>query len=132
MPGYPQAARQAVKEMHRQVGPLRFGENGLACRGLLVRHLMMPGMLEETMAILQFVAAELGTGTYVDLMAQYYPAGLVGTNRRDSYEEINRHLARGEYDRAATFASELGLSRLDERSRASGLQLPAARAPAGT
>jgi hypothetical protein len=77
-------------------------------------------------------AAELRTGTYVDLMAQYYPAGLVGTNRRDSYEEINRHLARGEYDRAATFASELGLSRLDERSRASGLQLPAVRAPAGT
>ncbi len=132
MPGYPQVARAAVTEMNRQVGPLRFGEDGLARRGLLVRHLMMPGMLDETQAILRFVAAELGAGTYVDLMAQYYPAGLVGTNRRDSYQEINRHLARGEYHRAATFARNLGLSRLDERSRASGLQLPAAPAPAGT
>ncbi len=87
-------------------------------------------MLEETRAILRFVAAELGTGTYVDLMAQYYPAERVGTNRRTSYQEINRHLARGEYDRAATFARNLGLSRLGERSRASGQQLPAA--PAGT
>src|SRR5215472_1110201 len=56
MPGYPQAARQAVTEMSRQVGPLRIGENGLARRGLLLRHLMMPGMLQDTRAILQFVA----------------------------------------------------------------------------
>jgi hypothetical protein len=77
---------------------------------------------------LRFAAAE--PGTYADLLAQYYPAGLAGTNRRDSHPQINRHLARGEYDRAATFARNLGLSRLDERSRASGQQLPAA--PAGT
>ena len=70
------------------------------------------------------MAAELGAGTYVNLMAQYYPAGLVGRNRRDGYAEINRHLARGEYDRTAAFAGELGLRRLDERSCASGLQLP--------
>jgi putative pyruvate formate lyase activating enzyme len=132
MPGYPQAARQAVKEMNRQVGPLRIGENGLARRGLLVRHLMMPGMLEETRAILRYVAEELGTGTYVNLMAQYRPAGLVGRNHRDSYPEIGRQLARDEYDRAAAFASELGLRRLDERSRASARQLPATPAPAGT
>ncbi len=124
MPGYPQVARAAVTEMNRQVGALRFGEDGLARRGLLVRHLVMPGMLEQTQAILRFVAAELGAGTYVNLMAQYYPAGLVGRNGRDGYAEINRHLARGEYDRAAAFAGELGLRRLDERSCASGLQLP--------
>jgi putative pyruvate formate lyase activating enzyme len=65
--------------MNRQVGPLRCGEGGgLARCGLLVRHLVMPGMLGETREILRFVAAELGTGTYVDLMAQYHPAGLVG------------------------------------------------------
>jgi putative pyruvate formate lyase activating enzyme len=126
LPGYPQAARQAVREMNRQVGPLRIGENGLARRGLLVRHLMMPGMLEETRAILRFVAEELGTDTYVNLMAQYYPAGLVGRNQRDGYPEINRHLARDEYERAAAFASKLGLRRLDQRSRASGQLLPAA------
>jgi hypothetical protein len=74
MPGYPQAARQAVSEMNRQVGPLRFEADGLARRGLLVRHLVMPGMPEETMAILRYVAGELGAGTYVDLMAQYRPA----------------------------------------------------------
>jgi putative pyruvate formate lyase activating enzyme len=118
--------------MHRQVGPLRIGADGLARRGLLVRHLVMPGMLDETRAILRFVAEELGTGTYVDLMAQYHPAGLVGTNQRDGYHEIDRQLARDEYELAAQYASELGLTRLDQRSRASGLQLPAAPAPAGT
>jgi putative pyruvate formate lyase activating enzyme len=124
MPGYPQAAREAVKEMSRQVGPLLLGDNGLARRGLLVRHLVMPGMLEETRAILRFVAEELGTGTYVNLMAQYYPAGLVGGNQRDRYDEINRCLSRDEYERAVRFADELGLRRLDRRSRASGLLLP--------
>jgi putative pyruvate formate lyase activating enzyme len=132
MPGYPQAARAAVTEMNRQVGPLRRGDDGLARRGLLVRHLVMPGMLDETREILRFVAAELGTGTYVDLMAQYHPAGLVGRNQRDGYHEIDRQLARDEYELAAQFAAELGLTRLDRRSRASGLQLPAAPVPAGT
>ena len=127
MPGYPHAARQAVKEMNRQVGPLRIGENGLARHGLLVRHLMMPGMLEETKAILRYVTGELGTGTYVNLMAQYRPAGLVGSNHRDGYHEIGRQLARDEYDQAAEFASELGLRRLDRRSRASALLLPVAQ-----
>ena len=93
---------------------------------------MMPGMLGETRAILRFVAAELGTGTYVDLMAQYHPAGLVGRSQRDGYSEIDRKLARDEYELAAQYAREIGLSRLDERSRASGLQLPATPAPAGT
>ena len=132
MPGYPQVATAAVTEMNRQVGPLRFGDDGLARRGLLVRHLVMPGMLEETREILRFVVAELGTGTYVDLMAQYHPAGLVGRNQRDGYHEIDRQLARDEYELAAQFAAELGLARLDRRSRASGLHLPAAPVPAGT
>jgi putative pyruvate formate lyase activating enzyme len=123
MPGYPQVARQAVKEMNRQVGPLRFGQDGLARRGLLMRHLVMPGMVEETESILRYVAQELGTDTYVDLMAQYYPAGLVGKNSRDGYAEIDRHPARDEYQRAAVFARKLGLRRLDERSYASGLQI---------
>jgi putative pyruvate formate lyase activating enzyme len=130
MPRYPLAARQAITEMNRQVGPLRLGEDGLARRGLLVRHLMMPGMLEETKAILRYVADELGTGTYVNLMAQYRPAGLVGRSERDGYPEINRELARDEYDHAAAFAAKLGLRRLDRRSRASGRKLPRALAPA--
>jgi putative pyruvate formate lyase activating enzyme len=121
-PEYAQVARETVKEMHRQVGPLVFGEDGLARRGLLLRHLVMPGLLEETEAILQFVAAELGPDTYVDLMAQYYPAGLVGGDGRDGYEEIDRHLYREEYLRAVEAARDLGL-RLDARSLAGGRRL---------
>ena len=118
--------------MNRQVGPLQFGDDGMARRGLLVRHLVMPGMLEETRAILEYVAEELGPDTYVDLMAQYYPAGVVGRNQRDSYGEINRYLVRGEYHRALGFAEDLGLKRLDQRSRASGSLLPATPASAAT
>jgi putative pyruvate formate lyase activating enzyme len=123
MPDYPRRARETVKEMHRQVGRLTFDEQGLARRGLLVRHLVMPGLLDETEAILRYVAEELGPDTYVDLMAQYYPAGLVGKPGRDSYEELDRHLDGAEYERAALLAEALGLQRLDRRSLASGMLL---------
>lgn len=109
--------------MNRQVGPLTFDADGLARRGLLLRHLVMPGMLEETKAILRFLADELGPHTYVDLMAQYYPAGLVGKGERDRYEEIDRHRWREEYAQAAEVADSLGLRRLDRRSLASGAML---------
>src|SRR6266545_4929756 len=125
-PDYAQVARQAVKEMGRQVGPLVFDQDGLARRGLLLRHLVMPGLLEETEAVLRFVAEELGPDTYVDLMAQYYPAGLVGRDGRDGYAEIDRHLYREEYLRAVDYGRDLGL-RLDARSVASAARL----APAG-
>jgi putative pyruvate formate lyase activating enzyme len=121
-PEYAEVARETVKEMHRQVGPLVLGEDGLARRGLLLRHLVMPGMLAETEAILRFVAEELGPDTYVDLMAQYYPAGLVGGNGRDGYQEIDRHLHREEYLRAVEVGRDLGL-RLDARSVASAQRL---------
>jgi putative pyruvate formate lyase activating enzyme len=126
-PEYAQVAQEAVREMHRQVGPLVFGRDGLARRGLLLRHLVMPGMLAETEAILRFVAEELGPDTYVDLMAQYYPAGLVGRNARDGYPEIDRHPYREEYLRAVEVGRDLGL-RLDARSVASAARL----APAGS
>jgi putative pyruvate formate lyase activating enzyme len=121
-PEYPEVARETVKEMHRQVGPLELDGNGLARRGLLLRHLVMPGMLEETQAILGFVAEALGPDTYVDLMAQYYPAGLVGRDGKDGYPEINRHLYRQEYLHAVQMARDLGL-RLDARSVASARRL---------
>jgi putative pyruvate formate lyase activating enzyme len=121
-PDYAEVACQTVKEMHRQVGPLELDSNGLARRGLLLRHLVMPGMLAETQAILEFVAEELGADTYVDLMAQYYPAGLVGRDGRDGYQEINRHLYRQEYLRAVEIGRDLGL-RLDARSVAAARRL---------
>jgi putative pyruvate formate lyase activating enzyme len=110
---YPDAARAAVREMHRQVGPLRFGEDGLAERGLLIRHLVMPGRLDETRAILEWIADELGRDTYVNLMDQYYPAGKVTA---ESYPEINRRLERAELVEAHGIARDLGLHRLDERA----------------
>jgi putative pyruvate formate lyase activating enzyme len=124
MPDYPEVARSTVKEMHRQVGQLVLDDDGLARRGLLVRHLVMPGMFDETAGILKWIAEELGPDTYVDLMAQYYPAGLVGRDDvRDPYQEINRRLDGEEYLRAAELADQLGLRRLDRRSLASGLVL---------
>ena len=99
--------------MHRQVGDLVLDERGLARRGVILRHLVMPGQLDETEAILEFVADELGTGCYVNLMAQYYPSGKVG--RDGEYAEIDRRLHREEYERALGYARELGL-RLDARS----------------
>jgi putative pyruvate formate lyase activating enzyme len=126
-PDYGEVARAAVKEMGRQAGPLVCGEDGLARRGLLVRHLVMPGMLAETEAVLRFVAEELGPDTYVDLMAQYYPAGLVGKGGRDGYGEIDRHLYREEYLEAVDIGHELGL-RLDVRSVASAARLAPADA----
>ncbi|MDQ3777932.1 MAG: radical SAM protein, partial [Actinomycetota bacterium] len=69
---YPDVARETIVEMNRQVGDLVVDEHGMARRGLILRHLIMPGLVEETEAILRFVAEELGTGTYVNLMAQYY------------------------------------------------------------
>ncbi len=110
---YPDVARETIVEMNRQVGDLVLDGHGMARRGLIVRHLIMPGLVEETEAILHFVAEELGTGTYVNLMAQYYVSGKVGRNRE--YEEIARGIHREEYDQALALACELGL-RLDPRS----------------
>jgi putative pyruvate formate lyase activating enzyme len=110
---YADVARVTIKEMYRQVGDLVVDERGLARRGLILRHLVMPGQLDECRTILQFVADELGTGCYVNLMAQYYPAGKVG--RDGEYLELDRHLHREEYEQALAWAQELGL-RLDARS----------------
>ena len=74
-PDYPDIARQAIRRMHRQVGDLEVGADGLARRGLLVRHLLMPGQGEETAAILGFLATEISPSTYVNIMAQYHPCG---------------------------------------------------------
>jgi putative pyruvate formate lyase activating enzyme len=109
---YPEAARSVIEVMHRQVGRLVVDDEGLARQGLIVRHLVMPGALEETRAILQWIADTLGQETYVNLMDQYYPAGKVSAAQ---YPELNRRLSSREFDEARTMARELGLRRLDER-----------------
>ena len=110
---YPDVARESIKEMYRQVGDLVLDDRGMARRGLILRHLIMPGLIEETEAILRFVAEELGQGCYVNLMAQYYVSGKVGQDGQ--YGEIARGIHREEYEQALALACELGL-RLDPRS----------------
>ncbi|MFQ5747690.1 MAG: radical SAM protein [Gemmatimonadota bacterium] len=109
---YPQAARAAILEMHRQVGPIFLGADGLAKRGLLLRHLVMPGELDETTAILEWVASELGPDTYVNLMDQYHPAGSV---EGEKYPELDRRPGSDEFRKARKVARDLGLRRLDKR-----------------
>jgi len=109
---YPESARAAIKEMHRQVGLLVVAKDGLAKRGLLIRHLVMPGCLDETREILQWIATELGPETYVNLMDQYYPAGKVD---RERFPDLCRRLTPREFEEAIRIASDVGLKRLDVR-----------------
>ena len=102
-PDYPERAREAIQEMHRQVGPLRFAPNGLARRGVLVRHLVMPGQLDEAAAIFRWLSRELSPDTYVNIMGQYRPEYEVGQICRDGttrYQEIDRRPDRDELQRA--------------------------------
>ena len=107
-PDYPEVARRAIKEMHRQVGNLVIAPNGLALRGLLIRHLVMPQDVAGTRAVMQWIADELSPETYVNLMAQYHPAGKVS---RSDHTEINRRVTPDEFQRAVGAAWEAGLRR---------------------
>jgi putative pyruvate formate lyase activating enzyme len=115
---YPDRAREAIAEMHRQVGPLRFGPDGLARRGVLVRHLVMPGQGAEAAAILRWLASELSPDTYVNIMGQYRPEYEVGELARDGtprYAEIQRRPRADELDGVYEAARAAGLWRFDDR-----------------
>ncbi len=109
---YPQDARAAIRAMHEPVGQWTVDASGLAKRGVLLRHLVMPDGLDDTRAILEWVESELGSDTYINLMDQYHPAGKVTAER---YPEINRRPSVSELDEARKIARALGLHRLDER-----------------
>ncbi len=115
---YPERARAAIAEMHRQVGSLRLGRDGLARRGLLVRHLVMPGQADEAAAIFEWLAREVSPDTYVNVMAQYRPEHKVGTPGRDGlvrFPEIGRSPSGRELEAAYAAARRAGLWRFDER-----------------
>jgi putative pyruvate formate lyase activating enzyme len=117
-PDYPQRAREAIAEMHRQVGPLKFGPDGVARRGVLVRHLVMPGQHDESAAIFGWLAREVSRDTFVNIMAQYHPSYEVGRRGRDGngkYAEIDRRLRREELAAAHAAATQAGLWRFDWR-----------------
>jgi putative pyruvate formate lyase activating enzyme len=105
---YYTVARKNVKKMHGQVGDLVMDERGIATRGLLVRHLVMPGNLARTERIMEFLAQEISKDTYVNVMAQYYPA-----YEAFKYPELNKRLSRKEYQAAVQAAQKAGLTRLD-------------------
>ncbi|WP_022854072.1 radical SAM protein [Thermodesulfatator atlanticus] len=111
VPRYPQVAKAAIKEMHRQVGDLELDDEFIARRGLLIRHLVLPGGLAGTKEILRFIAEEISPNTYVNIMDQYYPCGDAW-----KYPPLDRRLSREEYEEALRFAQEVGLKRLDERA----------------
>jgi len=98
---YAETARRAIKAMHDQVGDLCVDEQGVAVRGLLVRHLVMPGLLEDTRAILRFLAREISPHTCLNLMDQYRPAWKVLTDER--HKQINRRIHRREMEEALEF-----------------------------
>ncbi len=107
---YPEAARRNLREMHRQVGALKFDEYGLARRGVLVRHLIMPGEIAGTESIMRFLAEEVSPDTFVNLMDQYYPAGRVSGIE---FVEIRRPITSVEYRKAVAAARAAGLWRFD-------------------
>jgi putative pyruvate formate lyase activating enzyme len=109
---YPEAARRSIREMHRQVGALKFDARGLARRGVLVRHLVMPGGIAGTEPIMRFLATEVSPDTYVNIMGQYSPAGKVSGDR---YVEIQRGVSPKEMEIAFEAARSAGLWRFDGR-----------------
>lgn len=107
IPRYVEVNRAAVKEMHRQVGDLQVDEHGLARRGLLIRHLVLPENLAGSEEVLTWIARELGPDTYLNIMDQYRPA-----YKADRLPPLHRPLARREYQAVVETAHRLGLHRL--------------------
>jgi putative pyruvate formate lyase activating enzyme len=107
--GYPAANQAAVKEMHRQVGDLTVDERGVAQRGLLVRHLVLPDELAGTAEIVRFLRDKVSPHTYINVMAQYRPC-----YRANEYPPLDRTISAQEYAEAVRLAQEAGL-RLDQR-----------------
>jgi len=107
---YPAFNQTAVREMHRQVGDLVLDERGIALRGLLVRHLVLPGGLAGTETVLQFLAGDISPHTYLNLMDQYRPAYRAG-----QHPPLDRPISRAEYQAAVAMAEAAGLRRLDSR-----------------
>lgn len=105
---YPNVVKAAIKEMHRQVGDLLLDERGIALRGLLVRHLVLPGGLADTKEVLRFVAEEISPNTYLNIMDQYRPQWRAARN-----PPLDRRITGQEFDRALSIARQFNLIRID-------------------
>jgi len=107
---YPTVNQAAVKEMHRQVGDLVLDDRGVALRGLLVRHLVLPNGLAGTTEIARFLAEEVSRDTYINVMDQYRPC-----YRANEYPALDRRITQAEYEEAVAAVRAVGLWRLDKR-----------------
>jgi putative pyruvate formate lyase activating enzyme len=103
---YPDIVKAVIKEMQRQVGNLIISTEGIATRGLLIRHLVMPSYRDDTKNVLRFIREEISKDAFVNIMAQYHPC-----NRAGDYPEISRRISNKEYGEALDYARELGLTR---------------------
>jgi len=104
---YPEVARAAIKEMHRQVGDLII-DKGIALRGLLVRHLVLPEGIAGTAVVVKFIAEEISKDTYINIMDQYHPC-----YRAFDHPPLSRRITGGEFKDAVRLALEAGLKRID-------------------
>lgn len=103
-------AKAAVKEMYRQVGDLKTDGSNIACKGLLIRHLVLPENLAGTKEIMRFIAEKISPNTYVNIMAQYYPA-----HKANSFKELSRRISNQEYQYAVESARLAGLKKYKSR-----------------
>jgi putative pyruvate formate lyase activating enzyme len=115
---YPQLNRAAVKEMHRQVGDLKTNGKGIAQRGLLLRHLILPNGLAGTEKIVDFVSKEISLTTYINIMAQYRPC-----YKAHDIPSLARPVSTAEFQEAVRLAHQAGLTRLDRVQRTEILPL---------
>lgn len=107
---YPEVAAAAIEEMHRQVGELVVDSDGIAQRGVMLRHLVLPANLAGSDRLVRFVADRLGRSTYVNIMPQYHPA-----HRASCFPELSRRITNAEFRQALAWGREAGLTRLDVR-----------------
>jgi len=106
---YPEVNKATVKQMHRQTGDLEIGEDGVARRGLLVRHLVLPRGLAGTEGIVSFLSREISRNTYINVMAQYHPSC-----KASQIPGLGQRISSAEYHEALSLARKAGLSRLDK------------------
>ena len=111
-PDYREVACSALKEMHRQVGDLVIDNSGLALRGLLIRHLVLPQDLAGTRQVMRFIATDLSKNSYVNIMPQYRPCG-----RAREVPGLKNALSQSDYRDALQVARDEGITRLDQRRR---------------
>ena len=103
-PDYPDVAKKALSKMVSQIGKVELDSNGIIKKGVVVRHLLLPGHVEESMKVLDYLHSEYGDGIYISIMSQFTPNGSL-----DKYPEINRKVTKYEYDKLVEYADKIGI-----------------------